>query len=45
VARDHDAHSDIDFLVDLEPDRLFDLSDLPIDLEAVLHSPVDVVTE
>lgn len=47
VARgENDARSDIDFLVDLEPDRsLFDLSGLLIDLEAVLHSPVDVVTE
>jgi predicted nucleotidyltransferase len=47
VARgDNDAHSDIDFLVDLEPERsLFDLSGLLIDLEAVLHSEVDVVTE
>jgi predicted nucleotidyltransferase len=32
----NDARSDIDFLVDLEPGRsLFDLSGLPIDLEAV----------
>jgi predicted nucleotidyltransferase len=32
--------------VDLEPDRtLFDLSGLLIDLEAVLHAHVDVVTE
>ena len=47
VARgDSDARSDIDFLVDLEPDRsLFDLSGLLMDLEAVLHSEVDVVTE
>ncbi len=47
VARgDDDARSDIDFLVDLEPDRsLFDLSGLLIDLEAALHSHVDVVTE
>jgi predicted nucleotidyltransferase len=47
VARgDNDARSDIDFLVDLEPDRsLFDLSGLLLDLEAVLHSQVDVVTE
>jgi predicted nucleotidyltransferase len=47
VARgDNDARSDIDFLVDLEPERsLFDLSGLPIDLEAMLHSQVDVVTE
>jgi predicted nucleotidyltransferase len=47
VARgDDDERSDIDFLVDLEPDRsLFDLSGLLIDLEAALHSQVDVVTE
>src|ERR1017187_7911250 len=43
---DDDERSDIDFLVDLEPDRsLFDLSGLLIDLEAALHSHVDVVTE
>lgn len=47
VARgDNDARSDIDLLVDLEPGRsLFDLSGLLIDLETVLHSHVDVVTE
>jgi predicted nucleotidyltransferase len=47
VARgESDAASDIDFLVDLEPGRsLFDLSGLLIDLEAVLQSEVDVVTE
>jgi len=47
VARgESDAHSDIDFLVDLEPDRsLFDLSGLLINLEAVLQTEVDVVTE
>jgi hypothetical protein len=47
VARgDSDAASDVDFLVDLEPDRsLFDLSGLLIDLEAVLQTEVDVVTE
>ena len=47
VARgENDAASDIDFLVDLEPDRsLFDLSGLLIDLEAVLQNQVDVVTE
>ncbi|MGA2726029.1 MAG: nucleotidyltransferase family protein [Bryobacteraceae bacterium] len=47
VARgENDAASDIDFLVDLEPDRsLFDLSGLLIDLEAVLQTQVDVVTE
>ncbi len=47
VARgESDARSDIDFLVDLEPDRsLFDLSGLLIDLQAVLQIEVDVVTE
>lgn len=47
VARgENDPLSDIDFLVDLEPDRsLFDLSGLLIDLEAALHSHVAVVTE
>ena len=47
VARsENDPLSDIDFLVDLEPGRsLFDLSGLLIDLEAVLRSAVDVVTE
>ncbi len=47
VARgDNDERSDIDFLVDLDPGRsLFDLSGLLIDLEAVLSSQVDVVTE
>ena len=47
VARgESDARSDIDFLVDLESDRsLFDLSGLLIDLEAVLQTEVDVVTE
>lgn len=47
VARgDSDTASDVDFLVDLEPGRsLFDLSGLLIDLEAVLQTDVDVVTE
>ena len=47
VARgDSDARSDIDFLVHLDPGRsLFDLSGLLLDLEAVLHTEVDVVTE
>jgi len=47
VARgESDAGSDIDFLVDLEPDRsLFDLSGLLLDLEALLQTEVDVVTE
>ena len=47
VARgDSGPASDVDFLVDLEPGRsLFDLSGLLLDLEAALHTPVDVVTE
>lgn len=47
VARgDNDARSDIDFLVDLEPGRsLFDLSGLLLDLQAMLQTDVDVVTE
>ena len=47
VARgENDENSDIDFLVDLEPGRtLFDLSGLLADLQALLHQPVDVVTE
>ena len=47
VARgDNDERSDVDFLVEMEPGRtLFDLSGLLLDLEAVLHTPVDVVTE
>ena len=41
-----DERSDVDFLVDLEPGRtLFDLSGLLLDLESLLHSSVDVVTE
>ena len=43
---DSDERSDVDFLVEMEPGRtLFDLSGLWLDLEAVLHTPVDVVTE
>jgi uncharacterized protein len=39
-------HSDIDFLVDLEPGRsLLDLGGLLMDLQALLGRPVDVVTE
>ena len=47
VARgDSDPRSDIDFLVDLERGRtLSDLGGLLIDLEEVLGTPVDVVTE
>ncbi len=38
--------SDIDFLVDLEPDRsLFDLGGFLMDLEDLLGAGVDVVTE
>lgn len=47
VARgDNDAASDVDFLVEMEAGRtLFDLSGLLLDLESLLHVPVDVVTE
>jgi hypothetical protein len=38
--------SDIDILVDLEPDRsLFDLGGLLVDLQEILGRKVDVVTE
>ena len=38
--------SDVDILVDLEPDRtLFDLGGLLMDLESLLGCRVDVVTE
>ena len=38
--------SDIDFLVDLAPDRtLMDLGGLLMDLRSLLHQPVDVATE
>ncbi len=38
--------SDVDFLIDLEPDRsLFDLSALLLDFEELLGRKVDVVTE
>jgi len=38
--------SDVDFLVDLEPDRsLFDLGGLLMDLQDLLQRNVDVVTE
>jgi len=41
-----DEHSDIDFLVDLEPDcSLFDLGGLLMDLQKLLGRNVDVVTE
>lgn len=46
VARgEADEHSDIDFLVEMEPGRsLFDMGGLLADLEALLGRPVDVVT-
>ena len=38
--------SDVDFLVDLDPERsLFDLAHLVVDLEDLLGCRVDVVTE
>ena len=38
--------SDVDFLVNLEKGRsLFDLGGLLMDLQELLHCPVDVVTE
>ena len=44
--RQDDAGSDIDFLVDMEPGRsLLDLGGLLVDLEKLLNSKVDVVTE
>jgi predicted nucleotidyltransferase len=47
VARgDSDTMSDYDFLVELEPGRsLFDLGGLQYELERLLGSSVDVVTE
>lgn len=47
VARgEDDAHSDVDFLVELDPGRsLFDLGGLQAELEDLLGRPVDVVTE
>jgi uncharacterized protein len=47
VARgDNDESSDLDLLVDMEPGRtLFDLSGFLLDLEALLHISIDVVTE
>ena len=42
---DDDENSDIDFLVELEPDRsLLDLGGLLIELEEILGCSVDVVT-
>ena len=38
--------SDVDFLVDMDPERsLFDMADLAADLEDLLGRKVDVVTE
>lgn len=47
VARgEADAKSDIDFLVELEPDRsLFDLGGLLMELQEALACKIDVVTE
>jgi len=47
VARDEArADSDVDFLVDLDPDRsLLDVGGLAMDLSLLLDRPVDVVTE
>lgn len=40
------ADSDIDFLIDLDPDRsLLDAGGLAMDLSVLLGHPVDVVTE
>lgn len=44
--RQDDADSDIDFLVDMEPGRsLFDLGGLLMELEQLLNTKVDVVTD
>ncbi|MEO8098170.1 MAG: nucleotidyltransferase family protein [Acidobacteriota bacterium] len=47
VARgESSASSDVDFLVDLAPDRtLMDLGGLLVDLQETLREPVDVATE
>ena len=47
VARgEADEHSDVDFLVDMEPGRsLFDMGGLLMDLQELLGRGVDVVTE
>jgi predicted nucleotidyltransferase len=43
---EHSLSSDVDILVDLDPDRsLTDLGGLLMDLQEVLHLPVDVATE
>jgi len=46
VARNQaDAHSDVDFLVDMEPGRsLLDMGGLLVDLEALLGCNVDIVS-
>jgi uncharacterized protein len=46
VRGDNRPGSDVDFLVDMEPGRtLLDLSGLVLDLEGLLGTSVDVVTE
>ena len=47
VARgENEPDSDIDFLVDLEPDRtLFDMGGMLMDLQDLLQRKVDIVTE
>jgi uncharacterized protein len=47
VARGDDTPtSDLDLLIDLEPNRsLFDLGGLAMDLQNLLGCPVDIVTE
>ncbi len=43
---DNSPASDVDLLVDLDPDRtLMDLGGLLIELQEMLHVPVDVATE
>ena len=43
---EHSATSDIDFLVDLDPERtLMDLGGLLMELQETLQVPVDVATE
>ena len=45
VRGEADERSDVDFLVELEPDRsLLDLGGLLMDLQDLLHCNVDVVT-
>jgi predicted nucleotidyltransferase len=46
VRGDNRPDSDVDFLVEMEPGRtLLDLSGLVLDLQTLLGTPVDVVTE